>query len=107
MAKKDGSEVCFIQVKSCHPDRSSTFLLRDKDEAWVTAPDNQFVIFAWLGSPSTNDRPKFWITSKREAGLLCTTHGAHGTANWERRLHPTALSPAWLENWEVFRRFMP
>ena len=26
--KKDGSEICFIQVKSCHPDRGSSLLLR-------------------------------------------------------------------------------
>jgi hypothetical protein len=48
---KDGKNVCFIQVKSCHPDRGKTFPLRDTHEKWKGAPDNQFVVFVWLGSP--------------------------------------------------------
>lgn len=29
---KDGKRFCFIQVKSCHPDRAGTFILRETDE---------------------------------------------------------------------------
>ncbi len=43
--KKDGSEICFIQVKSCHPDRSKSFILHRKQEEWIAAEENQFVVF--------------------------------------------------------------
>ena len=46
---KDGREMAFIQVKACHPDRSQTFILRESEEKWVNAPDNQFVVLVWLG----------------------------------------------------------
>lgn len=53
---KGGTEICYIQVKSCHPDRSKTFILRSNHENWVNAPENNYVIFVWLGSPSTPRR---------------------------------------------------
>lgn len=88
---KDGSAVCFIQVKSCHPDRSRTFILRHTDEKWCDAPANQFVVFVWLGSPSKNEPPRYWIASKCEVGDACVIK-AHGTNNWERRFDPANLS---------------
>src|ERR1035437_3484283 len=71
IGKKDGEGVAFIQVKACHPDRSKTFILRHTDEKWVDAPKNQFVVFVWLGSPKTNESPRYWIAKKRDVGVIC------------------------------------
>src|SRR4030065_2468669 len=49
IGKKDGSEIGYIQVKSCHPDRSRSFLLRVSEEKWINSFDNQYVVFVWLG----------------------------------------------------------
>ncbi|MDH3890940.1 MAG: hypothetical protein OEV49_07620 [candidate division Zixibacteria bacterium] len=107
VGKKDGANMGFVQVKSCHPDRSKSFILRDSHEAWVEAPENQFVAFVWLGSPSTNDSPRFWIAPKSNVGDDCVAHRAHGTDNWERRFHLNELRTDWENNWEVFAEFMP
>ena len=37
IGKKDGQKLGYIQVKSCHPDRSSTFILKEGDESWEKA----------------------------------------------------------------------
>ncbi|MDE2117049.1 MAG: hypothetical protein KGJ19_00435 [Betaproteobacteria bacterium] len=107
IGKKDGNETAYIQVKSCHPDRSSTFILRHTEESWVNAPGNQFVVFVWLGSPKRNEAPKYWIATKHEVGALCVKHAAHGTDNWERRFSPADLDPKWEENWDTFAAFYP
>lgn len=107
IGKKAGAETAFIQVKACHPDRSSTFILRETEETWVDAPENQFVVFVWLGSPSKNELPRYWISRKRDVGSLCMQHSAHGTSNWERRFSPKELPSTWENNWDVFARFMP
>lgn len=107
IGKKDGAETAFIQVKACHPDRSSTFILRETEETWVNAPENQFVVFVWLGSPSKNEPPRYWISRKRDVGSLCMRHSAHGTSNWERRFSPKELPSSWENSWEVFAQFMP
>jgi hypothetical protein len=107
VGSKDGSQVCFIQVKSCHPDRSSTFILNADHEAWVEAKPNEFVVFVWLGSPSKNESPRYWIASKAEVGIACKAHPASGTSNWERRFTMRGeavnkLKPEWENNWTVF-----
>jgi hypothetical protein len=104
LAGKKGSleTVLFIQVKSCHPDRGDSFLLRDRHEAWVDAPCNQVVVFVWLGSPSRNESPKYWIATKTAVGRACIEHPCHGTDNWERRFHVRNLKPEWENNWSVF-----
>ncbi|MGA2621703.1 MAG: hypothetical protein ABSF26_29225 [Thermoguttaceae bacterium] len=102
--KKGGSEMCFIQVKSCHPDRARTFILTEENEEWENAPDNQIVAFVWLGSPSRNEGPKYWIALKADVGKACKDHSAHGTANWERRFRLTDLKPEWENNWALFDR---
>lgn len=104
---KDASHICFIQVKSCHPDRSKSFILREENENWVNSPDNYFVVFVWLGSPRKNEAPKYWIATKHEVGQACITHPAHGTPNWERRFSPSALDPEWENNWIVFEQYLP
>jgi len=113
IGKKDGEDVAFIQVKACHPDRSSTFILRETDEKWVDAPKNQFVVFVYLGSPKKNESPKYWIAKKRDVGAMCIEHPAHGTDNWERRFSrenadpKKALDPKWESNWNAFAIFFP
>jgi hypothetical protein len=107
IGKKDGESVAFIQVKACHPDRSSTFILRETDERWIAAPDNQFVVFVWLGSPKTNEPPRYWIAKKRDVGAVCVQHAAHGTSNWERRFSPSNFDPKWEGNWNEFATFFP
>ena len=105
--KKDGSDICFIQVKSCHPDRANTFILRENNEQWVNASDNQFVIFVWLGSPKKNESPRYWVALKKDVGDACIKHTAHGTSNWERRFSPKHFNPNWENNWGVLQKYMP
>src|SRR3989344_952091 len=105
--QKEGNKLGYIQVKSCHPDRANTFILRETDEKWINANDNQFVIFVWLGSPSKNESPKYWIASKKEVGKACYTHSAHGTSNWERRFSLEDLKDDWKNNWDILKYFMP
>ena len=107
IGKKDGSEIAYIQAKSCYPDRGNSFILRKTHEEWVSAPDNQFVVFVWLGSPKINEPPRYWIASKKEVGKACVEHPAHSTGNWERRFSLKRLNPKWEDNWRVFERYMP
>ena len=103
---KDGNSLCFIQVKACHPDRSSSFLLHKKNEAWKHADPNKFVVFVWLGSPSRNESPKFWIARRSKVGIACEKHPAHGTSNWERRFSQQDLPAEWKDNWAEIERFI-
>ena len=107
VGSKDATRICFIQVKSCHPDRAKSFILRAEHEKWADSPDNYFVVFVWLGSPRKNECPKYWIATKREVGQACKTHRAHGTHNWERRFFPRDLNPQWENNWSVFEQYLP
>lgn len=107
IGKKDGDTTAFVQVKACHPDRSSTFILRHTEESWATAPLNHYVVFVWLGSPKSNESPCYWIATKREVGALCRKHPAHGTDNWERRFSREAFPPSWENNWRAFADFYP
>lgn len=107
IGKKDGANTAFIQVKTCHPDRSSTFILRETEESWTDAPVNQYVVFVWLGSPAKNGSPKYWVATKRAVGSLCQNHHAHGTHNWERRFSPSDFPSSWANNWDTFSSFYP
>jgi len=114
VGSKDASRICFIQVKSCHPDRSKSFILRKENENWIDSPDNYFVAFVWLGSPHKNEAPRYWIATKREVGQACMTHPAHSAPkpNWERRFFPShpkfpSLNPEWENNWSVFDPYLP
>ncbi len=95
---KDGRSVCFLQVKACHPDRSSTFILKATDEKWCDAPSNQFVVFVWLGSPTTNEPPRYWVALKRDVGAACVAHKAHGTNNWELLFGHASFPEVWVNN---------
>lgn len=103
---KDGTDLCYIQVKSCHPDRAKTFILKESAEGWIHAPDNQFVVFVWLGSPGENQPPRYWIAKKREVGKACIEHGSHGKKNWDRRFTLKGLKSTWENNWGVFKKYM-
>lgn len=103
---KDGENLCFIQVKSCHPDRAKSFILRETDEKWIDAPDNQFVVFVWLGSPSKNESPRYWVARKREVGEACLALPSHGTTNWERRFGLKDLDASWENNWALFDSYL-
>jgi hypothetical protein len=112
---RDGSRVCFIQVKSCHPDRSATFILNAEHEAWTNAKPHEFVVFVWLGSPQRNESLRYWIATKKDVGMACKAHPASGSDNWERRfsvcngdaVKPNTLSAVWENNWSVFAPYAP
>jgi len=117
IGKKDGSDIAFIQVKSCHPDRADSFILHKNHERWIDAADNQFVIFVWLGSPKKNESPRYWIAPKKDVGEACLKHPEHGTDHWDRRFFPqdsgpdrvpdsARLNPKWEDNWGVFKRYI-
>jgi hypothetical protein len=108
VGNKDGVEIGYIQVKSCHPDRGNTFKLKPEHECWVTAPDNQFVVFVWLGSPAKNEAPRYWIAKKGDVGRACQAHPAR---NSERRFHLKSddprlqLNPSWENNWPLLGKY--
>src|SRR5579862_73958 len=91
IGNKEGTRIGFVQVKACHPDRSSSFILRETDEVWCSAAENVFCVLVWLGRTTTNEPPRYWIATKREFGEACVRHTAHGTSNWERRFFPKDL----------------
>lgn len=113
IANKDGSEVGYIQVKSCHPQRANSFILHDKDENWAdvskTKNDKErYVVFVDLGNPTSCGSPSFWIATRSEVGQACISHSAHGTTNWERRFSRGNLSERNRQDrWGLFDRFLP
>ncbi len=110
--RKGGDVLGYIQVKSCHPDRGSSWKLDAKNEEWVKAPENEFAVFVWLGSPSKNESPRFWVTTKREVGKHCVKDPAHGTSNSERRIQLQHKNPnlvihsEWENNWALLENYL-
>jgi hypothetical protein len=109
---KEGTRIGFIQVKSCHPDRSSTFILRETDESWRDAKPGHFCVLVWLGRVGSigaphHDPPRYWIASKCEVGDECIAHSAHGTPNWERRFGLEKLPKEWENRWDLFDQYRP
>lgn len=107
IGNKQGTKTGFIQVKACHPDRSGSFILRETDEKWCSALDNQFCVLVWLGKTSISESPRYWMASKREVGEACVEHIAHGTDNWERRFYPKDLPQCWENRWSLFDGYKP
>lgn len=103
---KDSESVFFIQVKSCHPDRSKSFILRQENEAWIDEAPNRFVVFVWLGSPARNEAPRYWVAPKSDVGRACAEHPQSGTSNWERRFHLRDLPPGWENAWHLFEPYL-
>ncbi|HWW03522.1 MAG TPA: hypothetical protein VNZ64_27715 [Candidatus Acidoferrum sp.] len=106
VGRKDGSRLCFVQVKACHPDRAKSFILRETDEKWTRAKENEFVVFVWLGSPRKNESPQYWVAKKKDVGSACVAHSAHGTHNWERRFYPKDLPSEWRDKWPVIEDYL-
>ena|GEM_PF-836418 len=118
---KNGEEYGFIQVKSCHPDRSETFRLEAKHEKkWRDASENEFVALVWLGKTKTNDPPIYWIAPKTEVAKKCVeARPSNPETITERRLAPdkeSGLAPswkharlekAWRNNWGAFEKYRP
>lgn len=113
VGSKDMSQVGFVQVKSCHPDRSQSFILHGSTEGWADLPSGSYCVFVWLGKTVTNEPPRYWIAEKFEVGRACIAHPAHNTTSWERRFFPDAvqntiqLPPEWRDRWSLFDRFRP
>ncbi|MCK4327020.1 MAG: hypothetical protein KAW41_00935 [Candidatus Diapherotrites archaeon] len=110
IAQKDGSEIGYIQVKSCHPNRSDSFILRYTEEEWTKAKSNEYVVLVYLGTPEENESPRYWITTKKKMGKACVEHGAHGTKNWERRFWMKTMESdykKWENNWGLFKKYLP
>jgi hypothetical protein len=82
------------------------YILRDTDEKRVGEPENHFVVFVWLGSPTINESPRYWIATKCAVGQLCAAHPAHGTSNWERRFLIKDLDPEWENDWSLFAPYL-
>jgi hypothetical protein len=119
ISSPQGGEPGFVQVKSCHPDRSHSFLLTESADKWCddAAPDH-YCVFVWLGrtkGKEPDDPPRYWIATKQEVGELCANHTARQTANWERRFRPpdaggkhrNVLRSEWLNRWSLFHKYEP
>jgi hypothetical protein len=107
VGNKAGTQIGFVQVKACHPDRPASFILRETQESWIGAPLGHLCVFVWLGSVKTDEPPTYWIAEKQDVGRACLSHSAHGTDNWERRFYRKDLPPEWENRWSLFDRFTP
>lgn len=105
---KGGAVLGYVQVKSCHPDRNKSWQLDAKNEEWINAPKNEFVVLVWLGSPSKNESPRFWIATKQEVGKHLIKDPNHGTRKRGRRIQLQHKNPdlvvhkEWENNWILF-----
>lgn len=110
--RKSGEKIGYIQVKSCHPDRSNNWRLSAKNEEWINTDKNEFVVFVWLGSPRKSEPPRYWIATKKEVGAHCKNDPAHGTSNSERRIQLNHRNPKlvihkeWENNWDLLTEFL-
>ncbi|MEM3161164.1 MAG: hypothetical protein QXJ74_10315 [Nitrososphaera sp.] len=117
---RNGKALGYVQVKSCHPDRADTFLLKEEHEKWVSAKDNEFVVFVWLGSAKKNESPVYWIARRKDVGYACVNLRPSNKNIKERRFapdeesglnrkwkYPTRLEKKWRNDWAIFRSYMP
>jgi hypothetical protein len=108
---KDGTRSGYIQAKACHPDRSTSFYLTEKEETWQSEAENMFCVLVWLGTTETNKPPRYWIAHKNEVGKLCATKLRKRNVNdWnrERRLFVDKLGewhPEWENRWSLFDQY--
>jgi len=112
IASRNSSKISYVQVKACHPQRSSTFILHATDEKWSEPSESKnrerFVVFVDLGNPANNESPSYWIATRMDVGKACISHPAHGTNNWERRFSKGALdAKGWKDDWSLFNQFLP
>src|SRR5262249_1470898 len=105
VSNKDGTKSGYVQVKACHPDRSKSFYLSEKEEAWRSEGPNTFCVLVWLGETATPTAPRYWIALKREVGELCVgalRHQNVNPLNKERRLYVTDVPKEWENRWSLF-----
>lgn len=108
IGKKGDNSLGYIQVKSCHPDRGDSFRLDESDEKWEkVAKNNQFMVFVWLGSPTKNESPRYWIARKKDVGTACKKKRPKNLNNKERRFWLKHLDANWENNWDVLKEFLP
>ncbi len=121
IGKKDGTKIGYIQVKACHPDHGGkTFPLQEKHAKWVNSNENEFVVFVWLGSAKKNETPVYWITRKKDVGVIIQKYKPRHENNRERRFRPDVesnlnvkwkhgllLNKDWRNNWDIFEQYMP
>jgi hypothetical protein len=110
VSNKDGTLSGYVQVKACHPDRSKSFYLTEKEEAWCAAGPNKFCVLVWLGEPATHTPPRYWIALKSEVGELCTgplRQQNTNPLNPERRLSLENMPAAWENRWSLFDKYLP
>lgn len=110
VSNKDGTLSAYVQVKACHPDRSTSFYLSKEEEAWCTEGPNKFCVLVWLGGTVTREPPRYWIALKREVGELCAgplrKQNVNPT-NTERRLFVEDIPPNWENRWSFFDKYLP
>jgi hypothetical protein len=113
VSNKDGTLSGYVQVKACHPDRSTSFYLTEYEEAWRAEGSNKFCVLVWLGETATHTPPRYWIARKREVGELCAgplREQNTNPTNHERRLSLKRLedmSSNWENRWSLFDKYLP
>ena len=113
VSNKDGTLSGYVQVKACHPDRSSSFYLTEKEEEWRGEAPNKFFVLVWLGEIANHTAPRYWIARKHEVGELCAgplRQQNSSPTNRERRLWVTTLirlKPDWENRWSLFDAYLP
>ncbi len=109
IGQKGGSQLAYIQVKSCHPDHGETFLMPNTGGKFTKAPDNEFVVFVWLGSPfPKRESPEFWIATKKDVGEAMQEPSVREKAGrmcFFRREDLTRRG--WKDNWAILRPYLP
>jgi hypothetical protein len=112
VSNKDGTLSGYVQVKACHPARSVSFYLTEKEEAWRAEGPNKFCVLVWLGEAATNQPkpPRYWIALKREVGELCAgplRDQNKNPLNPERRLLVKDTPAEWENRWGLFDVYRP
>ncbi len=86
---------------------SRSFALHEQHEAWADAPENQFVVFVWLGSPGRTEGPRYWIARKAEVGRACAERRPKNPEHKERRFFLKAMPVEWENAWQLFDPYTP
>jgi hypothetical protein len=112
VSNKDGTLSGYVQVKACHPDRSTSFHLTYKEEGWQHEGPNKFCVLVWLGETTTHKPkpPRYWIALKRDVGKLCAgplREQNKTSTNPERRLSLDKVPPNWENQRSLFNPYKP
>ncbi len=119
IAKKDSKEIGFIQVKSCYPKRGKSFPVTTGTIGgnYKQKPDNQYIIFVWLGDADKNEPPKYWITTKKEVGHMISEWLEKNPGKESRKLRfgipeigqkmGLNVKKEWENNWDILKEYKP